>query len=77
MLWAAISPWQASLRVRPCHEQPTRWLMWHGVRQECTPALIKIAKDAGQVVPDFLLKHGKSKASKLWKVEKAVLPPAE
>ena len=41
--------------------------------KECTPALIKIARDANQEVPEWLDKHGSAKASKLWKVEKAVL----
>mmetsp|Transcript_22877 Transcript_22877/g.25492 ORF Transcript_22877/g.25492 Transcript_22877/m.25492 type:complete len:354 (+) Transcript_22877:572-1633(+) len=34
----------------------------------CSPALIKIARDAGQEVPDFLQKYEKGKASKQWKV---------
>jgi len=41
--------------------------------KECTPALIKIARDAGQEVPDWLAKFESSKASKLWKVADAVL----
>ncbi|EKX45601.1 hypothetical protein GUITHDRAFT_71226, partial [Guillardia theta CCMP2712] len=41
--------------------------------KECAPALIKIAKDAGQEVPDWLLKFEKVKTNKSWKVEDAVL----
>jgi len=37
----------------------------------CSPALIKIARDAGQEVPDFLEKYEKGKASKQWKVADA------
>jgi superfamily II DNA/RNA helicase len=43
--------------------------------KECAPALVKIAKDAGQPVPDWLLKYEKTKGSKQWKVEDAKLPP--
>jgi len=39
----------------------------------CTPALVKIARDAAQEVPDWLAKHGNAKASKQWRVENAVL----
>jgi len=45
--------------------------------KDCSPALVKIAKDAGQVVPDWLEKFEKTKASKAWKLENAVLPPVE
>mmetsp|Transcript_4724 Transcript_4724/g.9960 ORF Transcript_4724/g.9960 Transcript_4724/m.9960 type:complete len:547 (+) Transcript_4724:111-1751(+) len=38
---------------------------------ECSPALVKIARNAGQVVPDFLQKYEKTKASKQWKVAAA------
>jgi len=41
--------------------------------KECTPALCRIARDAGQEVPEFLHKYEKTKASKQWKVEDAVL----
>lgn len=44
--------------------------------KECAPALIKIAEDAGQEVPPWLLKFKKSKANKQWKVADAVLPGA-
>ena len=37
----------------------------------CSPALVKIAKDAGQVVPAFLQQYEKGKASKQWKVSDA------
>jgi len=37
----------------------------------CSPALVKIAKDAGQEVPEFLAKYENSKASKQWKVATA------
>mmetsp|Transcript_25123 Transcript_25123/g.58851 ORF Transcript_25123/g.58851 Transcript_25123/m.58851 type:complete len:515 (-) Transcript_25123:124-1668(-) len=37
----------------------------------CSPALVKIAKDAGQVVPTFLQEYEKGKASKQWKVTDA------
>lgn len=37
----------------------------------CSPALVKIAKDAGQVVPEFLKKYEKGKSSKQWKVTDA------
>jgi len=38
---------------------------------ECSPALVKIASNAGQVVPDFLKKYEKTKSSKQWKVAAA------
>ena len=41
--------------------------------KECTPALIKLARDAQQPVPDWLLKYESTKTSKLWKVEDAVM----
>jgi superfamily II DNA/RNA helicase len=41
--------------------------------KECTPALCRIARDAGQAVPDWLQKYEKNKANKQWKVEDAVL----
>ncbi|KAJ1640460.1 P-loop containing nucleoside triphosphate hydrolase protein [Pavlovales sp. CCMP2436] len=44
--------------------------------KECAPALVKIAKDAGQPVPDWLLKFEKTKGSKQWKVEDINMPPA-
>lgn len=37
----------------------------------CSPALVKIARDAGQVVPAFLQKYETGKASKQWKVTDA------
>ena len=37
----------------------------------CTPALITIAKNAGQEIPPFLSKFGKIKANKQWKVADA------
>ena len=43
---------------------------------DCSAALVKIAKDANQEVPDWLAKYEKHKASKTWKVEKAVLATA-
>ena len=39
--------------------------------KECAPALIKIARDAGQVVPEWLAKFQGSKASKLWNAKAA------
>ena len=39
--------------------------------KECSPALVKIAKKAGQAVPDWLAKYESSKANKLWAVNKA------
>ena len=39
----------------------------------CSPALCKIARDAGQEVPDWLAKFEKTKESKQWKVADAVL----
>lgn len=41
--------------------------------KECTPALCRIARDAGQEVPEWLAKYEKAKAGKQWKVEDAVL----
>ena len=38
----------------------------------CSPALVKIAKDAGQEVPAFLQLYEKGKASKQWKITDAV-----
>jgi superfamily II DNA/RNA helicase len=43
--------------------------------KECSPALVKIARDAGQPVPEWLGKFENAKAGKTWKVEKATLPP--
>mmetsp|Transcript_27371 Transcript_27371/g.57439 ORF Transcript_27371/g.57439 Transcript_27371/m.57439 type:complete len:547 (+) Transcript_27371:130-1770(+) len=37
----------------------------------CSPALVKIARDAGQEVPAFLQQYEKGKASKQWKVADA------
>ena len=37
----------------------------------CSPALVTIAKNAGQEVPEFLQKFEKIKASKQWKVADA------
>ena len=37
------------------------------------PALVKIARDAGQEVPDWLAKYEKAKESKQWKTANAVL----
>ena len=39
----------------------------------CTPALCKIARDAGQAVPDWLAKYEKIKESKQWRVKDAHL----
>jgi superfamily II DNA/RNA helicase len=39
----------------------------------CSPALCKIARDAGQEVPEWLAKYEKGKESKQWKVADAVL----
>ena len=35
--------------------------------KECAPALCKIARDAGQEVPEWLAKFEKSKESKQWR----------
>mmetsp|Transcript_12135 Transcript_12135/g.25621 ORF Transcript_12135/g.25621 Transcript_12135/m.25621 type:complete len:109 (+) Transcript_12135:1415-1741(+) len=34
--------------------------------KECAPGLVKIARTAGQPVPDWLAKYEKAKANKLW-----------
>eukprot|EP00548_Thalassiothrix_antarctica_P007874 CAMPEP_0194137750 /NCGR_PEP_ID=MMETSP0152-20130528/7594_1 /TAXON_ID=1049557 /ORGANISM="Thalassiothrix antarctica, Strain L6-D1" /LENGTH=487 /DNA_ID=CAMNT_0038834893 /DNA_START=59 /DNA_END=1522 /DNA_ORIENTATION=+ len=39
--------------------------------KECSPALVVIAKNAGQVVPPFLQKYEKAKTSKQWRVANA------
>ena len=39
------------------------------VAQACTPALCKIARGAGQAVPDWLAKFEGTKANKQWRVE--------
>mmetsp|Transcript_22287 Transcript_22287/g.34009 ORF Transcript_22287/g.34009 Transcript_22287/m.34009 type:complete len:475 (+) Transcript_22287:41-1465(+) len=39
--------------------------------KECSPALVVIAKNAGQQVPPFLQKYGKGKTSRQWKVANA------
>lgn len=39
--------------------------------KECAPALVRIARKAGQVVPEWLAKHEGAKANKLWSVDKA------
>ena len=41
----------------------------------CSPALCKIARDAGQAIPEWLQKYEKGKESKQWKVADAVLAP--
>ena len=41
--------------------------------KECAPALARIAREAGQEVPDWLAKFEKTKANKAWAVEKATL----
>ena len=45
--------------------------------KECAPALCKIARDAGQEVPEWLAKYEKTKESKQWKVANAKLTAAE
>ena len=45
--------------------EPNSWV--------CSPALCKIARDAGQDVPEWLAKYEKGKESKQWKVADAVL----
>ena len=37
--------------------------------KDCTPALCRIARGAGQAVPDWLAKYEKAKAAKTWRVE--------
>jgi superfamily II DNA/RNA helicase len=44
--------------------------------KECSPALIKIARDAGQHVPDWLLKHQGTKATKLWQPKSIDVQPS-
>ena len=39
--------------------------------KECAPALIKIARDAGQPIPDWLAKFDSAKANKLWSIKAA------
>lgn len=39
--------------------------------KDCSPALVKIAKDAGQLVPPFLAKYERTKSSKQWKLADA------
>ena len=39
--------------------------------KECAPALAKIAREAGQEVPEWLAKFEKAKANKAWAVDKA------
>ena len=39
--------------------------------KDCTPALCRIARKAGQIVPDWLAKYEKQKAAKQWRVENA------
>jgi superfamily II DNA/RNA helicase len=39
--------------------------------KECAPALVRIARKAGQEVPDWLAKFESAKANKLWAVAKA------
>ena len=41
--------------------------------KECAPALARIAREAGQEVPEWLAKFEKAKANKAWAVEKATL----
>jgi superfamily II DNA/RNA helicase len=37
----------------------------------CSPALVKIARDAGQIVPPFLAAYENVKANKQWRVTDA------
>lgn len=43
----------------------------------CSPALVVLAKNAGQQIPPFLQKYEKAKASKQWKVANAEKAAAE
>lgn len=45
--------------------------------KECAPALVRIARKAGQAVPDWLAKFETGKANKLWAVAKADKEVAE
>ena len=45
--------------------------------KECSPALVVIAKNAGQEIPPFLRKYEKVKASKQWRVANAEKATAE
>jgi hypothetical protein len=42
----------------------------NSVQTRKAPALVKIAEDAGQPVPDWLLVYKKAKAAKQWAVSK-------
>ena len=44
--------------------------------KECAPALCKLARDAGQAVPEWLEKWERGKESKQWRKERAVMKPA-
>ena len=41
------------------------------LKAECAPALVKIARRAGQAVPEWLAKFESAKANKMWAVAKA------
>ena len=41
--------------------------------KECAPALVRIAQQAGCVVPEWLQKYAGHKASKAWRPDKADL----
>jgi len=43
--------------------------------KECAPALCKLARDAGQAVPEWLEKWERGKESKQWRKERAVMKP--
>ena len=43
----------------------------------CSPALVVLAKNAGQQIPEFLQKYEKAKASKQWRVANAEKAAAE
>ena len=45
--------------------------------KDCSPALVVIAKQAGQEVPPFLQKYENGKASKQWKIARAEKATAE
>lgn len=44
--------------------------------KECAPALIKIARDAGQSIPEWLAKFESTKANKLWSTKAAEVAAA-
>ena len=65
----AVQRWRKTSRAGSTGTSVTFWNPDYD--KECSPALVKIARDAGQEVPPFLAKFERAKANKQWKVADA------